>query len=77
MKSRTGPSYRALSRRGLSLRRHRATQCVTHHPAVHSELLRYPNYRPDSVFVLSTHLLEQSHFGAPFQPMPPLRAFAR
>ena len=77
MKSRTGPSFGLSRRRGLSLRRHRATQCVTHHPAVDSELLRYPNYRPDSVFVLSTHLLEQSHFGTPFQLMPPLRAFAR
>ena len=68
---------RALSWRPLTFRRQRALNRITHHPAVHSELPRYPYYRPNSVFVLPTHLLEQSHFGAPFQPMPPLRAYAR
>ena len=58
----------------LSLRWHRAVQSLAHHPTVYAELLGYSLNRPYSVLVLSPHLLEQSHLGTPFQPMPPFRA---
>src|SRR5271157_79961 len=59
------PQLRTASRRGLALRRNRASQSLPHHPPVRLQLLRHSLDRSRPKAVLPPNLLKQFHFASP------------